>query len=401
MTLGQSKAFNALLFHVQDEMKQGNMYNEFFISTAKLRALMGGTSNQLRFNNLRDDLSAISNVKLQTNITNKDGSGSWGEISIIADTSVPYEADGNFNVLAFRLGPSFWDIVKKGTAIYGKINLKISREFKSKYSHALYQLLVDCYRDFTFTIEDLKEILGCAMKYPKFTHFKLRCLDPALEDINNVTPLNASYVQVKTGRKVTHVTFAISKKPEIRVIGENEDHVTYDALCRVGFDDVATCNIISKYSTDEIFVAITYVEGKGELENKCGYVLDALKKGYAMEEQQMLKAAAMKALTLEDQNEYESYVKVFQKKCFEAYNSRMRVRVKEFWDKLPKKQQEEYQEKFSGTLFEFSVVLNTKNIFDDFYEVAFSDMPKTVEEFYEKSLAKKQWNPETKKLEDK
>ncbi|WP_299076231.1 RepB family plasmid replication initiator protein [uncultured Paraglaciecola sp.] len=53
----------------------------------------------------------------------------------------------------------------------------------------------------------LKEKLELTGKYSSIKDFKLKVLDKAMTDINKHSDLIASYKTIKTGRKITHVTF--------------------------------------------------------------------------------------------------------------------------------------------------------------------------------------------------
>ena len=52
----------------------------------------------------------------------------------------------------------------------------------------------------------------CRKKYPLFADFKKRVIDTAIDQINEYSPLNVTYEQKKTGRKVTSVIFSFKEK---------------------------------------------------------------------------------------------------------------------------------------------------------------------------------------------
>ena len=60
--------------------------------------------------------------------------------------------------------------------------------------------------EFEITLNELRKHID-AEKYIKFSHFKDRVFDPAIEDVNNYTDLNVDYAFGKTGKKITHIKF--------------------------------------------------------------------------------------------------------------------------------------------------------------------------------------------------
>jgi len=87
----------------------------------------------------------------------------------------------------------------------------------SAYGIRLYELLVQWsggHRE--VALEDLRRWLQLEDRYPSIKDLKRRVLDPAIEQINEHSPLMVSWSQRKTGRKVTHLTFdyCLKKPPE-------------------------------------------------------------------------------------------------------------------------------------------------------------------------------------------
>lgn len=83
-------------------------------------------------------------------------------------------------------------------------------------------------------IEDAYEKFGNGT-YVKYTQWKQRVLDPAVQEINEKTELNlhvefANLDKNKT-RKVTHVLFGVTRK-----VGEELDKVKVNALCPDSLD---------------------------------------------------------------------------------------------------------------------------------------------------------------------
>lgn len=86
---------------------------------------------------------------------------------------------------------------------------------KSKYAIRLYELFKSyAYQKHTeFEVETLKGLL-CCEGYTNFYNLKKRVLDPAIEEINELTNLNVSYTTKKKGKggKVSDIYFDITQK---------------------------------------------------------------------------------------------------------------------------------------------------------------------------------------------
>lgn len=84
--------------------------------------------------------------------------------------------------------------------------------FEGRYSLRLYELVslrggLQFKRWEKFELDDLRRRLGVEPgKLKEFSNFKLRALDPAVAEVNQLSGLEVTYEAVKTGRKVTHIT---------------------------------------------------------------------------------------------------------------------------------------------------------------------------------------------------
>lgn len=94
---------------------------------------------------------------------------------------------------------------------------------KSKYSHALFELLKShAFRGgVRMTVEELKYFLGLndentkKSSYDNFSNIRRRILDPVKTEINNYTELTIDYTPITKGRKVTEIDFSVKRKTTI------------------------------------------------------------------------------------------------------------------------------------------------------------------------------------------
>ncbi|MCG5511490.1 replication initiation protein [Ectothiorhodospira lacustris] len=64
------------------------------------------------------------------------------------------------------------------------------------------------------SIDWLREAFQLDGKYPAIKDFKKRVIEPAVEQINECSPLFVKWDQRKTGRRVTHLVFMFGEKPK-------------------------------------------------------------------------------------------------------------------------------------------------------------------------------------------
>lgn len=91
----------------------------------------------------------------------------------------------------------------------------------SAYGIRLYELLVQWkggHRE--VALDDLRRWLQLEDRYPSIKDLKRRVLDPAVEQINEHSPLMLTWSQRKTGRKVTHLVFDYVPKKPAKVVGK-------------------------------------------------------------------------------------------------------------------------------------------------------------------------------------
>jgi plasmid replication initiation protein len=85
----------------------------------------------------------------------------------------------------------------------------------SAHAIRLYELLCQ-WRDAgrrEVSVEWLRDAFQLEGKYPAIKDFKKRVIEPAVEQINELSPLWVKWEQRKTGRRVTHLTFTFGEKP--------------------------------------------------------------------------------------------------------------------------------------------------------------------------------------------
>lgn len=137
--------------------------------------------------------------------------------------------------------------------------------FHSKYSYRLFDLVNSIhYHDLetyerTYTLEELRKQLGLDVDktkkqklYKTYNAFKTRVLDPAVEEINQYTNKNVSYVPIKNGRSVEKIRLIITTKDTFEALklrGEIEHELGMDADQMSLYDQLVAKGHI--YSSDK------------------------------------------------------------------------------------------------------------------------------------------------------
>jgi plasmid replication initiation protein len=215
---------------------------------------------------------------------------------------------------------------------FTKFSLSEVLSFKSLYSMRIYQILSQwVYKgNVDYSIEELRFMLDIKPnEYTLYSNFKIKVLEVALKEINKTSTLKYTYKEVKTGRKVTSITFTIKKidkakleqieevfapktvqpkkkeedKPKIIpekvpdvnfvVIGEMkplDDSQIFKRLVSLGYSRQNSQKIIEECGEDYVIFVLekSKIETRSKIDNKAGYftsVIGAYKEIYKDEKQ--------------------------------------------------------------------------------------------------------------------
>ena len=125
----------------------------------------------------------------------------------------------NKGTLKYTFPPELATLLKDST-IFAKLDLQVMKSFKSKYAYSLYEHTARRARQkYKFTeelgLDDLREILGVeAGKLDAYKNLNKYAIQPALIEVNGLTPYDVSIVPKKTGRKVTGFLMGWNNKDE-------------------------------------------------------------------------------------------------------------------------------------------------------------------------------------------
>lgn len=119
------------------------------------------------------------------------------------------EGEGYVDV---RLSTSILPYVNNLLEQYTVYHMQDVARMTSRYAIRVYELLVQWRRrgNRTVDIQWLRRALGIGEKYSNFKDFRRRVVEPAVEQINDRSPLHVEWSTRKTGRSVTHIEFTFS-----------------------------------------------------------------------------------------------------------------------------------------------------------------------------------------------
>ena len=164
------------------------------------------TNNGYYFTNIKRDIKGLADESAWIEISN-----GREELFRWIDTAIIEKGSGKIQITFHKtVAPYLFELRERYTQ-YSLLNIL---NFHSKYSIRIYELCSAVkYQEFySMKIEDLKRSIN-AEKYEKYTHFKMRVLEPAIEDINLYSDLNVRYEVKKTGKSFTDICFFIESKP--------------------------------------------------------------------------------------------------------------------------------------------------------------------------------------------
>lgn len=203
-TLEDRRLYNALVNNAWGP-KLGQPGHVFEIPTSDLRQLVGDNQR------LKKSLRA-----LMTTLVEVEEPDRWRVSQLLSAAEV--DTTANNGVVRYTFPVFLADLLKDST-IFAKLDLEVMRSFRSKYAFSLYEAVARRVRMKRFTenltIDELRNILGVEEgKLPLYRNLNLRAIQPAVTEVNAITPYTVSIVPQKQGRKVVSFIMGWETKTE-------------------------------------------------------------------------------------------------------------------------------------------------------------------------------------------
>lgn len=204
--------------------------NQFKITIKDLSSL----ANQMEINeaHLVHEIEKLHKKHITLNLLSKDKTGHWDKSESMFYL-IQYLKIGK-NEVIYEIPYLIFDLISQNQDCdknipFAKIDMLIQRTFKSKFSAILYEIAQDYINAEQFPVIDvskLKKIFGVGKKYKKFGNFRLRCLDPAIKEVNEKIKCYAiTYELIRDGHAVKALKFikTAANAPVIRAAGTVKD----------------------------------------------------------------------------------------------------------------------------------------------------------------------------------
>lgn len=213
ITLLQKKLWFELVYKAFPMMGK---QKEYTIKLSELRDLIGWSDTTSNDTRLKEALHGLNQVAVQWNIFGKDKLNSWQSFPLLAGCEIPE----NKGVCVFAFSPFLEKrFLSMGEEAYVKIDLIVSNKFQSKYALSIYCLALDYLilkigsSEKNFSVEQLRRYLAIKDgEYKKISHFNERIIQPAQEEINQISDMNIKIEPFKEGRKINGYKFSMSLK---------------------------------------------------------------------------------------------------------------------------------------------------------------------------------------------
>lgn len=185
------------------------LFDDFYeIASEELKAL--NINEKHLYSITLDSLKKLANVYMKIDTNDLEGNGVIKEVGLIQN-NFTFKKYSNKFYIAFHqdMKDYLLDIQEK----YTRYPLADISSLKLKHSLKLYEYLKSIsFEEIIISIEKLKKRLDISLNsYEKYAMFKIKVLDPVMQEINERTSLNVQYEPIREGKKIVKIKFKILK----------------------------------------------------------------------------------------------------------------------------------------------------------------------------------------------
>ena len=210
----------------------------------------------------------------------RDEKGNWVKHRVISSAKY-YNGEITLTLTDFMI-PHLKELKKQFT----QYRLKDVSNFGSQYSTRLYELIIMVMHktnSFDLALEELRLDLGVTKgQYKAFSNFRVRVLDVAVNEINDISNLVVSYDLIKKGAKVIGVHFEFDEKFNEEDLKESQDIEYLKQYINAKYLPLSTLRDLLKTYTKEQIIRKYYVMVNQStiVFNKKAFMYKALKEDY-------------------------------------------------------------------------------------------------------------------------
>ena len=174
--------------------------------TMPIASLLNGESDE-NYTRVKQAL-----LSLQKKIFTYEDEKEWISISIIALPKIKKRS----SVVSFQIDSHIWDCCLDFSKGFRKYELATAMKFKSVYSMRFYELLSGQKTKLIYPLEQLKEMFKVQDKYAKTNDFVRKVIEPAKNELDELSPYTFEWSANKEGKKIVSFNFYPIFKPEHR-----------------------------------------------------------------------------------------------------------------------------------------------------------------------------------------
>lgn len=288
----QRLAWNAMLknahnWHANNPGKNTEIYE---IPRTVLMEMIDYTSPNRK--HLKDTLTQMQDLKVSWDLLKQDGDSLW--TSTVLLPTVAFDKDKIYYSYAPVIKPMLLD-----TTTFARLDLRIQRSFRLDASAALYEWCnrfrnnpskktnIMTWEEWRWCIYGQIEPSSVLKEYKIFKKNKLK---PAIEEINTISDLEITLIELKEGgRRIKNLQFEVKERhlfdPEGQDEAEKEEWDT--KLKDIGLSAKDRTKVLATFKLDVIEAHYTYTmsrvsdSSKEKIKNIGKYFLHALEQGYA------------------------------------------------------------------------------------------------------------------------
>jgi len=195
LTLQDRRVFNALVENAWGP-RLGQAGEWFEIGTGTLREQTDRNSR------LTDSLWRLMRTIC---VVVRDGGKKELRTPLLSSNEI--ETTPNGGTLRYKITNELAELLKD-SQVYAQLDLKVMRAFGSKYAFSLYEAIerrarMKFVKTEELSVDGLRELLGVEEgKLTSYKNLNVRAIQPALTEINALTPYTVTLLPVKKGKKV-------------------------------------------------------------------------------------------------------------------------------------------------------------------------------------------------------
>lgn len=199
------------------------------------------------------------------------------------------ESDGTIDI---RFDPFLRPYLLELKREFTSYRLENVVKLKSSYAIRIYEFLKQYERlhERTFSLMDLRKMLGAEDVYPAYGNFKQRVLVPAQAELKKKTDISFEIEEIKVGRRVDKIKFLISsvKKKDKNplnilegIVEEKVPNSLFERVKKLGLrmgiqvsDEVI--NSWGKHGLENVIFLMEKIQDRTDIENPIGYITTVL-----------------------------------------------------------------------------------------------------------------------------